>query len=155
MTEDCSPGDPTCNSTCPAANHWSPSSMANLAWDVAGVQQLRLEHEEISGDWVRIRICKQDGGAFLNDIHFYYEEWVKYSGWQVFDGSLISAGNTCSNWINVDTSTWNEGEGLGGDTRVVSPSGCAAMWGDWCNGPDPGCGNCWYLPSGVMTRTCL
>jgi len=60
---------------------------------------------------------------------------------------------TCSLWQAINTSSWNDGDGFGGDVRVVSPASCATQWNNLCSN-SPGCGYCWLIQTSAMTRTC-
>ena len=153
--EVCSIGETTCQedraTCCPATEYWDPTSDDRL--DTSDGITLRAELEAV-GDQVRIRICKTEG-TFLYDLDVYFEDWVKTTGRTVFDGTLVASG-TCTAWGWLDdTHLWDEGDGLGGQIRVVSPNTCASEWGRWCNPePDVGCGYCWKFDTGIMTRTC-
>ncbi|MEM7156942.1 MAG: hypothetical protein AAF799_29090 [Myxococcota bacterium] len=153
--EVCDPGDPSCDpAPCTETDYWSPTTTSNDRWDRNGVQLLRFEKQEVNGNLIEARVCKIGGGDFTNDIHLDYEEWAKYFGWFMVSDTIDSMGADCSDWVDLDTSTWSEGESIGAQIRVVSPAWCAPQWDDQCN-VDPSCGTCWYwLSDTVMTRTC-
>ena len=103
---------------------------------------------------LEMRICKTRD-TLSGDLDVYFEDWVTHNGRVVFDGTLAANG-TCTVWGDLTgESAFDEGDGIGGEIRVVSPARCGSVWGRWCGtDPDPGCGSCWFINTGIMTRTC-
>lgn len=153
--EVCVVGETTCQEDricgCPATEYWNPTS--DEREDTSELITLRAEIQTV-GAAVFIRICKPED-TFGNDLDVYFEDWVKFTGRDIFDGTLAADG-TCTAWGELDdTELWDEGDGLGGQIRVVSPDYCATEWGRWCNpAPTEGCGYCWKFDTGILTRTC-
>ena len=107
-----------------------------------------------SNSGVKMRVCKSSG-TFDNHIHVWFQEWYKNMGLNLVNKTVNKSGQ-CTVWTTLDyTSQWKEGEGLGGEIQVISPTSCWSNWGWTCNNPpEPGCGGCWWFDTSVMKRTC-
>lgn len=142
-----------CLGSCAASSYWSPTSMVTSS---PGPAVLDLYIEDLAqAAALGLRVCKQDGTTFLNDIHVQFQEWVKYNGAILFDGDISAAGIVCSSAVSLSgTNAWNDGEQLGGDFMIVSPASCSSQWGWTCLAQPGACGFCWFGATSIMTRTC-
>ena len=138
------------------------------ASDTAGTQhsgsvsaEIEIEfRDKNSNGNLEYRVCKYDNGSpsnFLgNDIHVYFEDWVSHGGYAMIDSNVsTSSSSNCTSWENVSgEGNFYDGDGLGGQVRVVSPAYVKQNWNRWCsfNG-QPG-GSCWYINTSTLTRTC-
>jgi len=105
---------------------------------------------------VTLQVCKQGvGNTFSNDIFVEYQEWVKYNGSALQNGTVAAAGKACSSNISLNTSAWVNGDGFGGDIMVVSPASCSYHWQWTCaEQAGVGCGSCWFGATSTLNRTC-
>jgi hypothetical protein len=165
----CSNGQ--CVSTCNATDFWSPDAMS--ASDPIGTQNsttipatLEIEvRDKGSNGNLEFRVCKYtSSGADSNfqgsPIHVYFEDWSTHTDFIVVDMDVpTDPGDHCTPWRNVSNeSSFSQGDGLGGQVRIVSPASVANDWGRWCTinasrNLSPG-GTCWYINTPVITRTC-
>lgn len=141
--------------TCTANDYWSPTLMSNSETHATNGVTLTSEIQDAnSGGYLELRICKS-GGTFSNDIFVTFEEWYHYTGYGMVDQSISSANSTCSSWVNLNTSSgWSDGDGFGGDMQIVSPDYCGSTWGWACSDNGSTCGDCWFIATSVLTRTC-
>lgn len=154
------PADHACQGgqcVCTAVNYWSPTSMsasdanATPALGVTLTGQIRK-----SGDGLQFRVCGE--GNFVNQIHAFVTD--ELAGGVVYEGDLNGIGQQCTEWLLLDTNHIDVDESYGGDITIVSPAHCDDEWhpndssGNCWNPPEPGCGYCWFMSTGVMTRTC-
>ena len=152
----------SCESSCGESNYWSPASMN--ATDPEGVGDemvpvpvgLRAEFSAGSLNTnIRIRICRTDGEDLKNNLYVYFEEWATATGRVMFDG-ILPTSNSCTAWGNLSNeSSYDPGDKIGGQIRVVSGDNCDDKWARWCSDdPDPGCGSCWHINTSTLERTC-
>jgi hypothetical protein len=151
----CSPGNPSCVSCCSALGYWDPLTAVGVG--TAGGVTLTVEIEaRIFDSDLDMIVCK-DFGTFTNDIYLWFEESCNYFGWTMYDNLVWAMGSNCSDWVRLDTSTWQEGDCFGGQGQIVSPDNCFwdYLFNNVCTpAVATPCGICWTYNTSGMTRTC-
>ncbi len=153
---DCGGSPAACIDECTASKYWAPTFVAdadyNADLDISLRAELMVDPDNAG---INIRICRVGGEFAMDTIHVTFEETETRPLLVMTQGELPSLGMYCTQWTPLEyTQLWKEGESLGGDVQVVSPGYCGSDWGWGCTS-DPGCGFCWFMSVGNMTRTCL
>lgn len=154
----------TCVSNCSASSFWSPSTMSgsdsfgdqyNAPNAVNAKMTVTFRDKQSSGN-LEFRVCKSGSNFLGNPIHVYFEDWVKHSGYVMIDRDVSTSSNSaCTGWTNVSGEyRFNDGDRMGGQMRIVSPTTSKTNWGRWCNNPQADSGSCWYINTSTMQRTC-